>query len=376
MTGIVISGTGVYTPPHSISNETLVESYNAWATAWNDDHKAEIEAGTIDAMQMSSVEFIEKASGIKNRFMMDGKGPTDPTRMYPNLSELAPEGPMGTPVQVQMALAAAEKALAEANLKGEDIDLVILSSSIWERFVPSMATELQKILGAKGFAFDMAMACSSATFGMSTAVDAVQSGMANKALVVTAEYITPAMNYTDRDSHFIFGDAAVAIVIEREAETKSTSAFRIHDRKLFTEYSTNIAAGFGTRTLIERDKISHPDQRFIQQGRVVFKELLPKVIDHVNAQLAAKGYKVEDFKRFWLHQANINMNMFATRKLLGEDPTQDKAPIVLDEYANTAGAGCIIAFDKYKDDFKPGEFGLLCSFGASYSIGSFILERI
>ncbi|MFC3053592.1 beta-ketoacyl-ACP synthase III [Kordiimonas pumila] len=376
MGGIVISGTGVFTPKHAVSNDALVESYNAHSEAWNNEHAAEIAAGTLAAREMSSSAFIEKASGIKNRYLMDGKGPTEVGRMRPYLAEGAPDNLMGTPVQVQMALAAAKTALEEANLNGEDIDLVIISASVWERFIPSMATELQSILGAKGFAFDMSMACSSATFGISTATDALLSGMANKALVVTAEYLSPLLNFEERDGHFIFGDAAVAMVLERETETTSKNAFRINSRKLFTEYSTNIQAGFGSRAMIERDKINDPAMRFVQNGRVVFKELLPKVIEIVQNQMAETGRKIEDFKRLWLHQANINMNIFATRKLLGRDPSQEDAPIILDDYANTAGAGCMIAFHKYKSDFVKGDLGLICSFGASYSAGYIEVERL
>ncbi len=376
MGDIVISGTGVYTPPNRLSNEDLVAGFNAHVDKWNETHAAEIAAGEMTAKDHSSCAFIEKASGIRNRYLMEASGLTEPDRMYPHLSDLAEDELSKTPVQVKMALAAATEALTQAGLSGSDIDMVIISASVWERFVPSMATELQQILGAGGFAFDMAMGCSSATFGMSTAHDALSSGMANKALVVTAEYLSPLMAYEDRDGHFIFGDAAVAMVLEREEDTTSTSAFRIKDRKLFTEFSTNIQAGFGSRVLVERDRIDDPEQRFSQSGRAVFKELLPKVIEHVETHLASVGKRVEDFKRMWLHQANINMNMFASKKILGHEPSQDEAPTILDDYANTAGAGCMIAFNNYKDDFKSGDLGLICSFGASYSIGSFIVEKV
>ena len=373
---IVISGTGVFTPPHSLSNADLVAGYNAHVDEWNAEHADEISAGEIAAKEPSSSAFIEKASGIKNRYLMEASGLTEPDRMYPYLSDIAEDDLTKTPVQVKMALAAAEHALAAANLRGSDIDLVIISSSVWERFIPSMATELQQILGAKGFAFDMAMGCSSATFGMSTAFDALNSGMANKALVVTAEYISPLLAYEDRDGHFIFGDAAVAMVLEREDDCTSEHAFRIKSRKLFTEFSTNIVAGFGSRLMVERDRIDAPEQRFRQSGRAVFKELLPKVIGHINAHMASEGNSISDFKRMWLHQANINMNMFATKKLLGHEPSQDEAPIILDQYANTAGAGCMIAFNNHSQDFKSGDLGLICSFGASYSIGSFMVEKV
>jgi beta-ketodecanoyl-[acyl-carrier-protein] synthase len=376
MGGVVLSGTGVFTPPDAISNDMLVDSYNKHTEQWNTENAAAIEAGELTKREFSSTEFIEKASGVKNRYLMEGKGATEVGRMYPYLSKLAPETNMGTPAQVKMAYEAAVQALAEANVSGEDIDMVVISASVWERFVPSMATELQQMLGAKGFAFDMSMACSSATFGISTATDAIKSGMANKALVVTAEYISPLMNYEERDGHFIFGDAAVAMVLEREGESTSDCAFRINSRQLKTEFSTNIQAGFGSRVLVERDKVGDASQRFIQHGRTVFRELLPMVIELVKDHLNSIGKSVDDFKRFWLHQANINMNIFATKKLLGRDPNQEDAPIILDEYANTAGAGCMIAFHNHKQDFKAGELGLICSFGASYSIGCLEVERL
>jgi beta-ketodecanoyl-[acyl-carrier-protein] synthase len=376
---IVISGTGLYTPPFSVSNEELVDAYNHWVERHNEEHAEAIAAGDVEAALPSDVGFIEKASGIRKRYMMEKDGVIDPEHLRARLSPLAETGTFfGVPTQVVMALEAARAALGEAGLEGSDIDLVIFSSSVFERFVPSIAVEIQKSLGASGFAYDMAVGCSSATFGMSNAMDAVRSGMARRALVITAEYITPAINYRDRDSHFIFGDACVAAVVEREHATRSVSAFRIRSRKLSTKYSMNIRAGFGTRLLLEEGDdllTTHPEVRFQQSGRKVFKELVPAVIKLVKAHLAEQGIAIGDVRRIWLHQANIHMNTMAARKLMGKKVTQDQAPFILDEFANTAGAGCMIAFHRHKQDFKRGELGILCSFGAGYSIGCLVLER-
>ncbi|WND01553.1 beta-ketoacyl-ACP synthase III [Temperatibacter marinus] len=376
MTKIVISGTGVYTPPNTITNDELVDSYNDYCNKFNAANADAIDRGEMTAKQHSSTAFIEKASGVKQRYMMNKSGATNPDVMATELSDLAGSDLSDPSVSSQMAVAAAKKAMDKAGVTPDEIDLLIFSSSIWERFVPSIAVEIQRDLGTKGYAFDMAMGCSSATFGMSTAMDSMLSGMANKALVITCEYITPAMNYTDRDSHFIFGDACVAMVLEREAESKAPVQFRIKTRELFTELSYNIAAMFGSRVLMEPHKIMDEDQRFMQNGRTVFKELLPLVIGMVQKHLDSNNYSVADMRRMWLHQANVNMNTFAVKKLTGTDQDQDTAPIILDEYANTAGAGCMIAFDKYHQDFKEGELGLICSFGASYSIGCMIVERV
>jgi beta-ketodecanoyl-[acyl-carrier-protein] synthase len=78
----------------------------------------------------------------------------------------------------------------------------------------------------------------------------------------------------------------------------------------------------------------------------------------------------------WLHQANQNMNDLIARKVLGRDPTATEAPTILDTYANTSSAGSVIAFHKYNDDLLTGQLGILCSFGAGYSIGSALLQRV
>jgi beta-ketodecanoyl-[acyl-carrier-protein] synthase len=115
---------------------------------------------------------------------------------------------------------------------------------------------------------------------------------------------------------------------------------------------------------------------FVQQGRKVFKEVLPMVCGLIDEQLAVANIEVKDLKRLFLHQANINMNNFIVKKLLGREPVNNEAPIILDTYANTASAGSIIAFHLYHDDMKAGDKALICSFGAGYSAGCLIIEHI
>jgi len=374
---IVISGSGLYHPEHIITNEQLVEAYNGWATKFNSDNAAAIEAGDVETKPFSSAEFIEKASGIKQRYAMFPDGILDIDRMMPRVPKRPSEE---LSEMAELGIKAAKQAMEQAGKKPEDIDLVICAVSTMQRPWPALAVEIQKELGCKGYAFDMSVACSSATFGASTAMDSVLSGMSKCALVISPELTTPQMNFRDRDSHFIFGDVATAMVIEKEATATSKHAFRVLDRKLMTEFSNNIRSNFGylTRTDTNDDpaRYMEPDQFFVQYGRKVFKELLPMVCNLIEGQLSAMGIGAADLKRMWLHQANINMNTFATKKLLGREPEPDEAPIVLDEYANTASAGSVITFHKYKDDFKSGDKGILCSFGAGYSVGSLILEKV
>jgi beta-ketodecanoyl-[acyl-carrier-protein] synthase len=97
--------------------------------------------------------------------------------------------------------------------------------------------------------------------------------------------------------------------------------------------------------------------------------------EHISKHLTEHGLAPAGVRRFWLHQANLAMNQLIGRKLLGRDATPDDAPVILNEFANTASAGSIIAFHRHHDDIKTGEVGVICSFGAGYSIGSVVLRR-
>jgi len=374
MSNIVISGSGLFIPPHSISNDELITAYNAYVEKFNAENAAAIEAGETEALPSSSSAFVEKASGIKSRYVMYKEGMLDPDRMAPVFDPVSTEGELET---VSMALAAGRQAMEEANKKPEDIDLVIMGTTNSQRPYPSAAVEVQQKLGIKGFAYDMGIACSTMTFAMINAYAALKAGTAKCALVVNPEFASPQLNLKSRDSHFIFGDVATAVVMELEETCTSDTAFRVLDTKQMTSFSDNISCG-GNYTDHCFSEEQLPDDRpyFRQNGRKVFKELLPLVTGFITEQLTENKLQPTDLKRMWLHQANLTMNMFAAKKLLGREPQADETPIVLDEFANTASAGSLIAFHRHKDGFTTGDKGLICSFGAGYSVGSLLVEKL
>jgi beta-ketodecanoyl-[acyl-carrier-protein] synthase len=369
---VVISGVGLWTPEHSISNEELVTSYNAWAEHFNLENAATIKAEEIEAKPLSSTGLIEKASGIKSRYIYSKEGALDIHRMRPILEVRDDEQ---VSHQAEMAIAAAKKALIAANKTPDEIDMVIVSCAYTQRSYPAIAIEVQAALGVEGFGFDMLVACSAATFGLQRAVDAVKAGTSKGVLVINPELTSPQVNYMDRDSHFIFGDVATAVVIESSDTCKSAHAFDVVSTKCVTSYSNNIRSNFGYTTRTTDEDPYSADKLFHQNGRKVFKEVCPMAADHIEKHLLSEGIQVSDLKRWWLHQANINMNLLISKRLLGRDATREEAPVVLDEYANTASAGSIIAFAKYHEDLSAGDIGVICSFGAGYSIGSLILRK-
>ncbi|MGO1749231.1 MAG: beta-ketoacyl-ACP synthase III [Marinobacter sp.] len=368
----VISGTGLYTPPATIENDELVEAFNQFVEMYNTEHADAIERGETDALQPSSSAFIEKASGIKRRHVIDKLGIIDPTRMAPYIPERGNDEPS---VQCDMAIVACNEALEQAGKKASDVDAVIVACSNMQRAYPAVSIEVQSALGIDGFAYDMNVACSSATFGLQAAVNSVENGSARAVLVVSPEICSGHLNFRDRDSHFIFGDACTAILVEREEDTKPEQGFEILGTLLKTTFSNNIRNNFGFLNRGDESGVGNPDKLFIQQGRKVFKEVSPLVAETIQNHLKSLSLAPDDLRRMWLHQANLNMNQLIARRVLGRDATEDEAPVILDEYANTSSAGSIIAFHKHKDDLKTGDTGVICSFGAGYSIGSVVVRR-
>ena len=368
----IISGVGLWTPPECVTNAELVTSYNAYAEKYNEENHAAIAGGQLDEKPLSSVEFIEKASGIKSRYVYVKDGILDIERMRPRI-EPRPDDEISH--QAEIALNAAKLALENAGKSASDIDMVIVSCAYTQRAYPAIAIEVQQALGIEGFGFDMLVACSAATFALQRAVDAVRAGSSRGVLVINPELTTPQVNFCDRDSHFIFGDVSTAIVVEADETVSSENTYRVLGMKAQTVFSNNIRSNFGYVSHAEDTDPFCADSLFHQNGRSVFKEVCPLASLHLEAQVESCGVDTKDVRRWWLHQANINMNQLITKRLLGKDSDPDRAPIVLDRYANTASAGSIISFALNNEDLMSGDYGVLCSFGAGYSIGSLLLQK-
>ena len=367
---IVISGSGVWTPSSFITNEELVESYNAYAEKFNSDHAADIAAGKIEEKPLSSARFIEKTSGIKARYVYTREGILDIDRMRPKFPERKEEELSN---QAEIGVFAARKAMAAAGKTAADIDAVIVACAYTQRPYPAIAIEIQNELGIDGFGFYMLVACSAATFGLHRAYDSLVSGSSKCVLAINPELVTPQVNFCDRDSHFIFGDVSTAIIMERSETCTSPNSYEILSTKALTRFSNNIRSNFGHMAYATDAEPFGWDKLFHQSGRNVFEEVSPVAAKHISDHLASLDLKPQDVKRFWLHQANINMNNKVIKQLLGGDVEEETIPTILDRYGNTASAGSIVAFNLYNDDLKKGDVGVICSFGAGYSVGSLVL---
>ena len=368
-----ITGTGVFTPSEVITNDELVVAFNAYADKCNAENADAIAAGEMEPMAHSSSDFIFNASGIEQRYVLDKKGVLDPNVMHPQLRQRADDEPG---VMAEMAVDACTKALVAAGREASEIDLIICAASNMERAYPAVAIEIQQVLGAGGFAFDMNVACSSATFGIQAAADMVRAGSVRRALVVNPEICSGHLEWRDRDCHFIFGDVCTATLIE-PAEDAKGAHFLIQSTRCATQFSNNIRNNNGfLRRSRPTGVVDQRDMQFMQNGRKVFKEVVPMVSKHILDHLEAEGVAANSLRRLWLHQANKTMNDFIGKKVLGRVPEPGEQPNILQEYANTSSAGSIIAFSKHSSDMQPGDRGLICSFGAGYSVGSVLVEKV
>jgi beta-ketodecanoyl-[acyl-carrier-protein] synthase len=374
MNNVVISGTGLYRPPHVITNAELVEAFNRYADLQNARHADAVQRGELPAWVHSSVEFIEKASGIRQRYVIDKAGVLDPTRMRPKF-EPRPDSELS--LMAEIAVDASKKALAAAGKEAAQVDAVLCAAANMQRAYPAMACEIQGALGAGGYGFDMNVACSSATFALEQAVNAVRCGSAKCVLVVNPEITSAHLEWRDRDCHFIFGDVCTALIVEAEdTAVPAAAAWRVLGTKLVTQFSNHIRNNAGFMNRCEDTDPDARDKTFMQEGRKVFKEVVPMAAEHIERHLHTLGFEPTQVRRYWLHQANLGMNQLVLKRLVGQEVGDDLAPIILSEYANTASAGSIIAFHEHSADLQAGDLGVICSFGAGYSVGSVVVQRV
>jgi beta-ketodecanoyl-[acyl-carrier-protein] synthase len=367
----VISSTGLFTPEDRITNEELVASFNAYVELFNAENADAIAAGDLEPLQPSSVEFIEKASGIKARHVMAKAPVLDPEIMSPRWDERSDED---LSIMAEIGVKACEQALKAAGRDAKDVDAVLCAASNMQRAYPAMAVEIQEALGIDGFGFDMNVACSSATFGIQTAADYVRAGNAKSVLVVSPEITSGHLNWRDRDSHFIFGDVATAVLVEDQAMAPADH-WDILGTKLKTVFSNNIRNNFGFLNRATPETAGEADKLFVQEGRKVFKEVVPMVAQMIVDEAERLGVDPKALRRMWLHQANAGMNRLIAQRVLGHEANADESPTVLDTYGNTSSAGSIIAFHKHSKDLASGDTGLICSFGAGYSAGTVFVRK-
>ncbi len=269
----------------------------------------------------------------------------------------------------EMAWLASERALAAAGVDAADIDLVILGSTTPEEICPNTASYIKNKLGAtKAAAFDLNSACTSWFYALNTASDMIKAGSINKALVIGSERISLAMDWKKRESCFLFGDGAGAVVVEASQQQSGLLAGKMSCVPDSRECLHLPGWGMSPAHLT--------DDIFISlnfEGQEIFKSAVKGMSDAINDVLKAEGLSADDIDLFIPHQANIRIIQTLAKRL---DFPMEKVVVAIDEYANTSAASIPLAMCDALEAgrIKPGMTILTATFGAGLTCGAGIIK--
>ncbi len=322
----VLAGTGSFLPEKTLTNEDLTKIVDT-----ND-------------------EWITSRTGIKTRHVVSD-GETTAT----------------------MAAEAARRALADAGMAPEELELIVLGTITPEMVFPSTACFVQDMIGAKNaWAFDISAACSGFVYGLSIAQQFVSSGQYKNAMVIGAETLTRITNYEDRASCILFGDGAGAAILKSANEGPQG-----------VMYSTSFSDGSGWTSLNckaygSRNPVGTPidDPSMIYMtinGREVYQTAVRRIVELVNECLEKCELGIDDIAMFIPHQMNARIIESVGKRLKLPD---DRVFINIDKFGNTSAASIPIALDdcRHQGLLKSGDIILLVAFGGGLTWGANVLQ--
>ena len=268
-----------------------------------------------------------------------------------------------------MAWLAAEKALAAAGLDADDIDLIVLGSTTPEEICPNTASYIMNKLGAsKAAAFDINSACTSWFYALNAATDMVRASSINRALVIGSERISLAMDWQKRESCFLFGDGAGAVVIEASEQESGLLASKISCIPDSRECLRLPDWGMTPTHLT--------DNLFISldfEGQEIFKSAVKGMSDAITDVLEKQNLSADDIDLFIPHQANIRIIQTLAKRL---NFPMEKVVVAIHKYANTSAASIPLALCDALEEGRivPGMKILTATFGAGLTCGAGIIQ--
>lgn len=324
----VIAGTGTYVPEKVLTNEDLAR-------------RPDIN---------TSDEWITVRTGIKRRHIAaDDESTAD------------------------LAIGAAKKALAEAELEGKDLDLIIVATITPEMVFPSTASFVQMELGArKAWVFDLAAACSGFVYSLAIASEFLESGRYNNALLIGAETLSKITNWNDRTSCILFGDGAGAVVLKRMKDAKRGVIYSTMGAEGESWKALNCQA-YGSRHPAWR-KLPKEDMIYMEiHGRQVYQQAVRKIVTTVHKCLKRCELSIDDVAMMVSHQMNARIIESAAKRL---GLSNDKFFVNIQEYGNTSAASVPIAFDdcRRQGRVKEGDIVILVAFGAGLTWGANVVQ--
>ena len=259
-----------------------------------------------------------------------------------------------------------------AGVSAEDLDLIVVGTITGDYPWPATACIVQGNLGAKNAgAFDVSAACSGFLYALSCAIDRVEAGRCKKALVIGAEVLSRIVNWEDRNTCILFGDAAGAVIVEAGEGDRGILSTHLHADG--TQLELLYQPGFGTKHPPSVEAITEKNYFLQMQGNEVFKVAVRSMSEVANIALQANGMTAEDVDLFIPHQANISI-LNATAKKIGLKDEQ--VYINVNRFGNTSGATIPLALDEANraGRLKEGDVVLLDAFGGGFTWAATLLR--
>lgn len=269
-----------------------------------------------------------------------------------------------------MGTEAAREALEQRGISGEDIDVIIVATVTPDYLFPATACLIQSNIGAKNaYGFDLSAACSGFLYALTTGANFIESGQAQKVLVIGADKMSSIVDYTDRSTCILFGDGAGAVLLE-PSEDETGIIDYIHRSEGDTDLSLYQPAG-GSLNPASKQTVADRLHYAKQDGRTVFKKATVGMAD-ISAEIMEKN-NLTPSDVAWLvpHQANLRI-IDATANRMGLD--SNKVMVNIDKYGNTTAATIPLCLYDWKDTLEYEDNLIMAAFGGGYTWGSIYLK--
>ena len=267
-----------------------------------------------------------------------------------------------------LAILAGKRALENAGVTAEEIEVIIVATCTPDYFFPNTACQVQEAIGAKhAVAFDLSAACSGFLFALSTAQAYIKGGIYQKALIVGAETMSKMIDWSDRSTCVLFGDGAGAAVVSAE----ETGVLELVQKSDGTGKGVLSCKARETRNLLNHE--SETKEYLYMEGQPVFKFAVKTVPECVEEVLKKAEVKKEEIRYYILHQANSRIIQSVAKRL--KEP-EEKFPMNLSLYGNTSAASIPILLDEMNRNgmINRGDKLVLSGFGAGLTWGAVLLE--
>lgn len=276
-------------------------------------------------------------------------------------------------VSSDMAVKASIRALEMAKTRPEELDMIVLGTISPDMLMPACAAFVQAKLGAKkAFAFDVSAACAGSLYGLSIADQYIRSGSAKKALVIGVELLTRIIDWEDRNTCVLFGDAAGAMVVAPSSdEGRGILSTHLHTDGTATEILC--IPGGGSKYPLSEDVLQKKLHKVSMQGREIFRAAVRSLTEAVNEALAANKLTAKDIQHVIAHQANLRIIESVMDRLT---IPLDRCWLNIAKYGNTSSASLPMTLDEANraGKLRPGDLIAMMAIGAGIAWGSAIVR--